>query len=41
MQGMVPIKPTGKQIDEAADIWSFIMNNLGLDFKENITSISR
>jgi prolyl oligopeptidase len=26
-------KPTGKQIDEAADIWSFIMYNLGMDFK--------
>ena len=26
-------KPTSKQIDEAADIWSFIMYNLGMDFK--------
>jgi len=26
-------KPTGKQIDEAADTWSFIMYNLGMDFK--------
>ena len=26
-------KPTTKQIDEAADIWSFIMYNLGMDFK--------
>ena len=25
-------KPTTKQIDEAADIWSFIMYNLGMDF---------
>lgn len=27
-------KPTGKQIEEAADIWSFVMYNLGMDFKE-------
>jgi prolyl oligopeptidase len=27
-------KPTSKQIEEAADIWSFIMYNLGMDFKE-------
>ncbi|MEP6616713.1 MAG: prolyl oligopeptidase family serine peptidase [Ginsengibacter sp.] len=27
-------KPTGKQISEAADIWSFIMYNLKMDFKE-------
>ena len=27
-------KPTSKQIDEAADIWSFVMYNLGMDFKE-------
>ena len=26
-------KPTSKQIDEASDIWSFIMYNLGMDFK--------
>ena len=26
-------KPTSKQIDEAADIWSFIMYNLGMEFK--------
>ena len=26
-------KPTTKQIDEAADIWSFIMYNLGMNFK--------
>lgn len=26
-------KPTSKQIDEAADIWSFVMYNLGMDFK--------
>ncbi len=26
-------KPTGKQIDEAADTWSFIMYNLGMNFK--------
>jgi prolyl oligopeptidase len=27
-------KPTNKQIEEAADIWSFVMYNLGMDFKE-------
>ena len=27
-------KPTSKQIDEAADIWSFVMYNLRMDFKE-------
>ena len=27
-------KPTSKQIDEAADIWSFVMYNLGMEFKE-------
>jgi prolyl oligopeptidase len=27
-------KPTSKQIDEAADIWSFVMYNLGMDFRE-------
>jgi prolyl oligopeptidase len=26
-------KPTDKQIDEAADIWSFVMFNLGMDYK--------
>jgi len=26
-------KPTGKQIEEAADIWSFVMYNLGMQFK--------
>ena len=26
--------PTSKQIEEAADIWSFIMYNLGMNFKE-------
>ena len=26
-------KPTSKQIDESADIWSFIMYNLGMEFK--------
>jgi prolyl oligopeptidase len=26
-------KPTSKQIDEAADIWSFVMYNLGMDYK--------
>ncbi|MGB3153769.1 MAG: prolyl oligopeptidase family serine peptidase [Chitinophagaceae bacterium] len=27
-------KPTSKQIDEATDIWSFVMYNLGMPFKE-------
>ena len=27
-------KPTSKQIEEAADTWSFIMYNLGMNFKE-------
>ena len=27
-------KPTSKQIDEASDIWSFIMYNLGMEFKQ-------
>jgi prolyl oligopeptidase len=26
-------KPTSKQIEEAADIWSFVMYNLGMDYK--------
>jgi prolyl oligopeptidase len=26
-------KPTSKTIDEATDIWSFVMYNLGMDFK--------
>ncbi len=26
-------KPTGKVIEEAADIWSFVMYNLGMEFK--------
>ena len=28
-------KPTSKQIDEAADLWSFVMQNLGMSFDEN------
>ena len=28
-------KPTSKQIDEAADIWSFVMYNLGMEFRDN------
>ena len=32
-------KPTSKQIDETADLWSFVMYNLGMPFKEpGITS---
>jgi prolyl oligopeptidase len=27
-------KPTSKQIEEAADIWSFVMYNLGMTFKD-------
>jgi prolyl oligopeptidase len=27
-------KPTDKQIDEAADVWSFVMYNLGMGFEE-------
>jgi prolyl oligopeptidase len=27
-------KPTSKQIDEATDIWSFVMYNLGMPFVE-------
>ncbi len=27
-------KPTNKVIEEAADVWSFVMYNLGMDFKE-------
>ena len=26
-------KPTNKQIEESADIWSFVMQNLGMPFK--------
>jgi prolyl oligopeptidase len=28
------VKPTSKTIDEAADVWSFVMWNLGMRFKE-------
>ena len=27
-------KPTNKQIDEAADIWAFVMKNLGMNFDD-------
>lgn len=27
-------KPTSKQIEEAADVWSFVMQNLGMSFKD-------
>lgn len=30
-------KPTSKQIEEAADLWSFVMYNLGMPFKEPST----
>jgi prolyl oligopeptidase len=29
-------KPTSKQIDEAADVWSFVMQNLGMNFDANV-----
>jgi prolyl oligopeptidase len=28
-------KPTSKQIDEAADIWSFVMHNLGMTLEDD------
>jgi prolyl oligopeptidase len=31
-------KPTSKQIDETADIWSFVMQNLGMPFKEPVNT---
>ncbi len=31
-------KPTSKQIDETADIWSFVMYNLGMPFKEPVNT---
>ncbi|MBL7743760.1 MAG: S9 family peptidase [Chitinophagaceae bacterium] len=34
-------KPTGKQIDEAADVWSFVMKNLGMTFEENPEAVSK
>lgn len=30
-------KPTSKQIEEATDIWSFVMQNLGMPFVEPVT----
>jgi prolyl oligopeptidase len=27
-------KPTSKQIEEAADIWSFVMQNMGLTYHD-------
>lgn len=32
-------KPTSKQIEEAADIWSFVMYNLGMNFTEQTKPI--
>jgi prolyl oligopeptidase len=29
-------KPTSKLIDEAADVWSFVMQNLGMTYKEEV-----
>lgn len=26
-------KPTSKQIDEATDIWSFVMHHLGMNYE--------
>jgi prolyl oligopeptidase len=31
-------KPTSKQIEETTDIWSFVMYNLGMPFKEPVTT---
>ena len=31
-------KPTAKVIEEAADIWSFAMYNLGMDFNDKTTT---
>lgn len=31
-------KPTSKQLDETADIWSFVMYNLGMPFKEPVNT---
>lgn len=31
-------KPTSKLIDEATDIWSFVMHNLGMPFRETSTA---
>jgi len=31
-------KPTSKVIDEATDVWSFVMYNLGMPFKEPVTT---
>lgn len=33
-------KPTSKQIDEAADIWSFVMQNLGMNFNGNPSNLA-
>lgn len=34
-------KPTSKSIDEAADIWSFVMNELGMSFIEDGAGVPR
>ena len=34
-------KPTSKQIDEATDIWSFVMHNLGMPFKEPSATVQK
>ncbi len=34
-------KPTSKVIDEATDVWSFVMYNLGMPFKEPITIVPK
>ena len=33
-------KPTSKQIEETTDIWSFVMYNLGMPFKEPGTTVN-
>ena len=34
-------KPTSKQIDEATDIWSFVMYNLGMPFREPTAPVQK
>jgi prolyl oligopeptidase len=34
-------KPTSKQIEETTDIWSFVMYNLGMPFKESSTVVPK
>jgi prolyl oligopeptidase len=34
-------KPTSKQIEEAADVWSFVMQNLGMSFESDEKMLSK